>query len=109
MMCVCILILAVKQSAYFLTCIRPSCVPCLAVPRFPALPHKHQDFRKKCFKYKISVLIFCTISFLNISHFKKNSTRLYHKCVLSSYNVSSILAGFNYILILSPNFLKIHK
>ena len=34
----------------------------------------------KVIEHKMCVLIFCTIFLCNVSHFKDNSTRYYHKC-----------------------------
>jgi hypothetical protein len=57
-----------------------SSVSCLAVPSFATLPYKRHDFwKKKVFDHKMC-LVFSTNFVWNISHFKKNSERYYHKC-----------------------------
>jgi hypothetical protein len=57
--------------------------PC--VPNFSSLPHKRQDFPKKVIEHKLCIGFFSAIP--NISHFKKNATRYYHKCTqLFLYN-----------------------
>jgi hypothetical protein len=48
---------------------------------FCILSHKRHDFRgKEVIEHKAYVLIFPTAFVLNISYFKKNSVREYHKC-----------------------------
>jgi hypothetical protein len=58
-----------------------SSVVFLVIAYFPTFSHKIYDFRKKkIVELKKYVLVFATNFFWNISHFKKNSTRYYHKC-----------------------------
>jgi hypothetical protein len=65
-------------------CMRPiilSSVAWQGPPYFFTLFHKRHDFRgKKVIEHKLCVLIFSTNFLSNISHFKNNSARYYHKC-----------------------------
>jgi hypothetical protein len=54
-------------------------VACLALAYFSTLSHKQHDFRKNVTEYKMCVLILSTNFVWNISHFKKNWARYYHK------------------------------
>ena len=50
------------------------------VPYLSALSHKRCDFRKQVIEHKMCVLIFSTTFLQNVSHFKKNLARYFHKC-----------------------------
>ena len=52
----------------------------MAPLHFSTLSHKRHDFRKKVTEYKMYIFIFITTFIWNISHYKKNSARYYHKC-----------------------------
>jgi hypothetical protein len=45
-------------------------VACLAVPHFPTLPYKLQNFQKNVIEHKICVLVFSTILVRNVSYSK---------------------------------------
>jgi hypothetical protein len=48
---------------------------------FSILSHKRHDFRKDVIENKTCVLIFSTNFIRNISSYKKNWTRYFHKCI----------------------------
>ena len=51
-----------------------------AVPYSSTLSHKRHDFRENIIGHKKCVLIYSTTFVWNISHYKNNSPRYYHKC-----------------------------
>jgi hypothetical protein len=92
-----------------------SSVACLAVPYFSTLSHKQQDFRKKVTEHRMCVLISSTTFVWNISHFRKNSERYYHKYTyvftLSTRYSCQILMRFarNFLDRFSKNNIRFHK
>jgi hypothetical protein len=55
-------------------------VACPALPYFSTLSHKRHDFQKKIIEHKMRFSIFSTTYVWNISYFKNDSARCYHKC-----------------------------
>ena len=54
----------------------------LTVPYFVTLPYKRRDFREKYTEHEICVVISSTKFVWSTSHCKKNSVKIFHKCVM---------------------------
>jgi len=90
-------------------------VSCAAVPYFSTLSHKRHDFQgEKNVEYKMCVLIFLASFVRNISHSKKNSASVYHKCTkdftYSTRYFCHILMGLEFSQIFETFWnMKLHK
>jgi len=54
---------------------------CPVVPYISTLFHSWYDTQKQNFDHKTCVWTFSTYFVCNISHYKKNSARYFHKCI----------------------------
>ena len=66
----------------------------LVVPDFSTLSHNVHDFRTKSHEFEMRVLVSSTTFVGNISYYRKNSARYYHKYKKYSCNVAVILVRF---------------